>query len=79
MLLTKRIYFRVNLITDATRLLQTFFVSASKLGRIWKRPVQSCSHTRENRASFCFGLAANCNHIGKYVARRLANIEDGLR
>ena len=41
--------------------------------------MQSCSHTRENRAAFCFGLTAHCNRIGEYVLRGLPNIEDGLR
>jgi hypothetical protein len=40
--------------------------------------MQSSSHTRENRAAFCFGLTAHCNHIGEYVTRGLPDIEDGL-
>jgi hypothetical protein len=41
--------------------------------------VQSCSHTRKNRAAFCFGLTAHRNHIGEYVTRGLPNFENGLR
>src|SRR4029079_379361 len=41
--------------------------------------MQSCSHTRENRAACCFRLTAHGNHIGEHVLCRLPNIEDGLR
>ena len=47
----KALDLRLNFIDQATRLLQTFFMRASKLGRIWKRPVKSFTYTRENRAS----------------------------
>ena len=40
--------------------------------------MQSCSHTRENRAPCRFGLATHRNRVGEYVLRGLPNIEDGL-
>ena len=79
MFFTKRVDLGLDLIDHSTGLVQTFFVGASKLRRVWKRPVQSCSHTWKNRAPFCFGLTAHGNRIGKYVMRGLPNIEDGLR
>src|SRR6476646_5995984 len=74
----KLFHFRANFFQQLPRFRELFRVRAGQLGWIWKRPVQSCSHARENRAPCCFGLAAHCNHVGEYVTRRLPNLEDRL-
>src|SRR4030095_4310133 len=79
MLFTKAVNFRANFFQQVPRFREPFRVRAGEPGGIWKRPVQSCSHARENRAPCCFGLATHCNHVGEYVTRGLPNLEHGLR
>src|SRR4030095_7535753 len=49
-LFAEGVNFRANFFQQLPSFRQLFRVRAGELGWIWKRPVQSCRHARENRA-----------------------------
>ena len=65
----------VDLVQHLTRLLQFFFVRATELRWIGKRPVQSRRHAWKNWAAGSFRFVAHRDHVGEKLPR-FENIED---